>query len=133
MVGVKGRYRYTLVSSNGATTRRSFIECDSDHLTLTIGGLSNNEVPVAPSDVTFNLNIPVDGSVRGRNAAARWLLVQFIGPLPVGRSSRSAKVPIFSVARFLDWQVGASGTYLGLPVVVARKFEGRPTISGGSG
>lgn len=133
MVGVKGRYLYMLTASAGLQTRRCFIECDADHLTLTIGTNTNSQPAAGAPDSTFNFLISAEGSSRGRNAACRWVQVQFTGALPAGRASRSLKVPVFRVDRFNQWDVGATGTYLGLPVQVTRKFDGRPTQTGGWG
>jgi hypothetical protein len=130
MVGVKGRVLYVLSASNGVTTPRCFIESDSDHQTLTLGGVTNSPPAAGLAGATFNFLMPLGGSERGRNVSSRWIQVEFTGGLPTGLVTRTVKVPVFRVDRYNAWAVGASGTYLGLPVVVRRKFSGRPSPSG---
>ena len=131
MVGVKGRYLYVLTAASGIQTRRCFIECDADHLTLAVGANTNSQPASGPADGTFNFLMPADGTERGRNAASRWVQVQFTGALPIGRSSPTLRVPVFRVDRYNQYSVGATGTYLGLPIQVLRKFDGRPSQVGG--
>jgi hypothetical protein len=132
MAGPKSRYLYQLTPASGGSTTRCWVECDDDHLTLVVNNNTNPVGTVVGAAGMYNMVLPVEGSARGRNAAARWVQVEFTGALPPGRTSNTVKVPVFTMQRYGAWTVGMTGTYLGLPVRVVRKFDGRPTITGAS-
>lgn len=133
MSGPREIFRYELIASNGTSTRVCFVEADASAGTLVLENVANLQAALPTSANRLRMEIPIAVTPRGKKARARLVEVEFTEGVPPGRSTRKSWVPVFIAARFSLYEIGQTGTFMGLPVKMTAKLDGSPTVRGQKG
>lgn len=110
---------YATSSENGGFILRARVQPET--LAAAIGGATNTSA-VGPANAPGSATISRGRRARGVNM--RYATLRWTGSPPTGYDGLTVRIPVLDPATFVNWTLGATGTYLSTAVeVVGRNSE----------
>ena len=123
-------FRYSVVTTDGNTTRNMRVRADVSAITLVLGSSSNTEPNVLASNLTFEVILQGRGGPKTKISYARSVTIRMAAAAPPLSVGSLVVVPIFRRDAWNPMRVGQAGTYMGAACVCVAKKDGSPDVRG---